>query len=89
MKINKEEKWKTKDGIFETKESASMSNMKLPHFSKRREFDADKRNPCEAPDEKCDIITDQYVCQKTGLDMLNSTQQFQLHESLMSMVSSG
>ena len=32
---NKKEKWKTKSGMLETKESARMTSMKLPQFTKR------------------------------------------------------
>ena len=60
----------------ETKESASMTNMKLPQFTKRREFDIDKLHPYDNPDEKYDIIIGRDVHHKIGLDMINVTQQF-------------
>ena len=75
--VDERVKWKTKAGVFETKESASTNSMKLPQFAEHREFEVDKLHLNEDPYEKRDVVIGRDVCQKTGLDMLNSTQQFQ------------
>ena len=53
---DKKIKWKTKAGAFNTKESAQVCNMKLPQFIKRREFDIEKLQSCDDPEEKHGII---------------------------------
>ena len=70
---NKRAKWKTKDGVPETKESASVSSMKLLQLAKRREFDISKLRLYDDLDETHGIIVGRGAFQKIRLGMLIST----------------
>ena len=82
-------KWKTKAGAFEAKESARAYNIKLPQFTKRREFDIDKLHLHDGSEENHSLIIGRNFCQNIGLDILSSTQQFQWRENLVSMMPVG
>ena len=72
--VGKREKWKAKARAFETKESASAHNMKLPQFAKLRKFEIGKLRLYGDLDEYHSIIVGRNAYQKRGLYMLSSTQ---------------
>ena len=82
----KKVKWKTKDGVLETKESAQARSAKLPQLTKHREFDTEKLCLRGIPEEKHGIIGGRSAFQSAGLGILSSAQPFQWHENLISMV---
>ena len=56
MKKYKKEKWKIKAGTLEESEFSSITSMKLPQLTKRRECYAEKLHPCNDLERKYDII---------------------------------
>ena len=53
-----------------------MKNLKLPQFSKNKEFDVGKLHLFEDENEKYIVILGRETCQAIRLDILNSTKQF-------------
>jgi len=82
-------KWKTKARTFSTNSTINMENVKLPQFTKHKEFDMKNVHVYDDPDEKYNVILGRDVCQKIGLDILNSTQQFKWYEHLINMMPAG
>ena len=74
--MKKPTKWKTKAGIFTTKETASIKDAHLLQFTTKRSFDINKMHLFNDLDEKYDIILGRDAYQIIGLDILNSTKQF-------------
>ena len=84
-----ETKWNTQAGQFKTLGSKNFAALRLPQFSIHRTFSSTFHLFEKKPEGRYDVILGRDVLQLIGLDIINSSKQFEWNGIMVDMVPRG